>query len=391
MLKKRYLTAFVVEDLKEKMVFISGPRQVGKTTLSKELVPEYFSDFAYFNWDLRADREKIMRSQWPTDAELIILDEIHKYRKWKGLIKGNYDKFKEDHRFLVTGSARLNVYRKGGDSLQGRYHHYRLHPFSLAELSGESKIKFIPFEPLKIDLQLHEDTLETLFHFGGFPEPLIKQNNRQLRRWHNEKIDRLFREDIREIEMIRDMGSIQLLSDMLPLRVGSLLSLNSLREDLEVSHRTVSHWMNVLEEFYYHFRIYPFTNHRVRSLKKEPKLYLWDWSEIEDQGKRFENLVASHLLKFVHFLQDHEGYKASLHFLRDKDKREVDFLVAVDDKPWFACEVKLTDAKKSNHLEYFQDRLKIPYIYQIIKDGKEDYVDKGIRVLPASKFLFSLV
>ena len=147
----------------------------------------------------------------------------------------------------------------------------------------------------------HQDALESLDTFGGFPEPFTKQNMRQLRRWHNEKIERMFREDIQDIEAIRDIGNMKLLSDILPAKVGSRLSLNSIREDLEVSHRAVTHWMDILEAFYYHFRIYPYSSKKIRSLKKEPKLYLWDWSEVEDEANRFENLIASHLLKFVHF------------------------------------------------------------------------------------------
>ncbi len=189
MLKKRYLTSYVVEDLKNKMVFISGPRQVGKTTLSTELVSNYFTKSAYFNWDLKSDRQKILKSQWPAEAELLILDEIHKFRKWKTLIKGNYDKFKEQYKILVTGSTRLNIFRRGGDSLQGRYHHYQLHPFSLAEFSNHNGItKIVPLKPLQFEKQSNQTDLETLLNFGGFPEPLLKQNDRNLRRWHKERL-----------------------------------------------------------------------------------------------------------------------------------------------------------------------------------------------------------
>ncbi|NGX41835.1 MAG: hypothetical protein K940chlam7_00109 [Chlamydiae bacterium] len=389
MLKKRYLTAYIYEDLKEKMVFIGGARQVGKTTLSKELLTDYFERPAYFNWDYKKDRQDILASRWPGDADLVILDEIHKYSKWKTLIKGNYDKWKDRYRFVITGSARLNLFRRGGDSLQGRYHYYRLHPFSLAEcLQKKNKIQV--FEEIPIADQQGISELEALFGFGGFPEPLLKQTERHLRRWHREKVERLFREDIRELEMIRELGQMQLLCDLLPRRVSSLLSLNALREDLEVSHRAVSHWVKVLESFYYCYRIYPFSHRVVRSLKKEPKLYLWDWSEVEDEGARFENMVASHLLKLVHFLHDYEGYDAQLHYLRDREKREVDFLVTVDGKPWFLCEAKLTNHQISSHLKYFQSRLKIPYAYQIVMHGEYDYLDGDIRVVSATKFLSSL-
>ncbi|MBI4680425.1 MAG: ATP-binding protein [Nitrospirae bacterium] len=389
MLKDRYLTPFIVEDLKEKMVFVGGPRQVGKTTLCRNFVALHFKGDAYYNWDNRADRRAVIASIWPGDAELLIFDEIHKYRKWKGFIKGEYDKLKVIYKFLVTGSARLDLYRRGSDSLQGRYHYFRLHPFTLAEVEN-IPYKFSEFSELPIGKGFHQSAMEMLDIFGGFPEPVTKQNKRHLRRWHNEKIERLFREDILGVEAIRDIGSMKLLGDILPLKVGSLFSLNAIREDIEVSFRAVSRWMDILEAFYYHFRIYPFASKKVRSLKKEPKLYLWDWSEVEDESARFENLVASHLLKFIHFITDYEGYKAELYYLRDINKREVDFLVAIGGKPWFAVEVKLNDTSISPHLLYFKEKLSIPFAYQVVKKNNVDSLQKGVRIISAGKFLSGL-
>lgn len=390
MLKARYLTPFIVEDLKTKMVFVGGPRQVGKTTLCRSFIAASFRSPAYYNWDNRSDREVITASAWPDDAELLILDEIHKYRRWKGLVKGEYDKLKDTYKFLVTGSARLDLYRRGSDSLQGRYHYYRLHPFTLAELEGLT-YKAPVLEELPMGRPFTQEALDSLEAFGGFPEPFMKQNSRHLRRWHNEKVERMFREDILDVQLIRDIGNMKLLSDILPLRAGSLLSTNSLREDLEVSFRAAAHWLNILEAFYYHFRVYPFTAKNIRSLKKEPKLYLWDWSEVKDEAARFENLIASHILKFVHFITDYEGYKAELHFLRDVDKREVDFLVTIDGKPWFAVEVKLNDTTLSPQLLYFKERLDIPYVYQVVKKAEVDRIEKGARIISAGKFLSCLV
>jgi predicted AAA+ superfamily ATPase len=390
MIKNRYLTKYVVEDLGEKMVFVGGPRQVGKTTLARGLVAKGFRKSGYYNWDNRSDRRQIMQSNWPGDADLIILDEIHKYKKWKSLVKGEFDKLKDKYSFMITGSARLDLYRKGGDSMLGRYHYYRLHPFTLAEVAGSKSVpevfKEIPIKSLK-----EKDLFYTLDKFGGFPEPFIKQNPRVLRRWHNEKIDRLFREDIRDVEQVRDIVSMQLLGDLLPARAGSLLSVNSLREDLEVSHRAVSNWLNILESFYYCFRIYPFAGSNFRSLKKEAKLYLWDWSEIENESARFENCVASHLLKFVHFLQDYEGYRANLHYLRSIEKKEVDFLVTIDKKPWFALEAKLSDSNISPHLYYFKEKLNIPFSYQVVMRGDVDRFIKGVRIVAADRFLAALI
>lgn len=391
MSKTRYLVEPVTEDLKEKMVFVAGPRQVGKTTLARDLVASRFRETAYFNWDKKDARRKIMAAEWPATAELIILDEIHKYRGWKRFIKGEFDVHRGKYRFIVTGSARMDVYRRGGDSLQGRYHHYRLHPFSVAELSGAPVRSIEPFRELPLSSGNQAEAFVLLEKRGGFPEPLFAGSDRVLRRWHNERNERLFREDIRDVEFVRDLGNMQLLSDMLPERVGSLLSANALREDLEVSHRAVSHWLDILERFYYHFRIKPFSRNRIRGLKKEPKLYLWDWSEVKGEAARFENIVASHLLKLVHWLHDREGYGADLQFLRDISKREVDFLVTVDGKPWFAVEVKSQSDHLAPMLSYFRDRLSIPFCYQLVRKKGVDKIADGVRIISAHQFLAALV
>lgn len=391
-MKNRYLIPCILDDLfDKKMVFIGGPRQVGKTTLGNNLIANFFKKTNYYNWDNRNDRKIILSSSWESDTELIIFDEIHKYKKWKSFMKGEFDKHKNEFNFLITGSARLDIYKKGGDSLQGRYHHYRLHPFSVAELLN-LKSNLIPFEELEISSNSPQEILNDLEHYGGFPEPFTKHNERTIRRWHNEKIDRMFKEDIQDIEMIRDLASMKILSDILPSKVGSLLSTNSMREDLDVSFRAVSHWLNILESFYYHFRIYPYTSIGIKGLKKEPKLYLWDWSEIKDESKRFENLIASHLYKMVHYLYDYEGYKTNLHFLRDLNKNEVDFLITVDNKPWFAVEIKSNDTIPSKNFTLFKDKYKIPFCYQVIrKSGIDILSNKNIRIISADKFLASLI
>jgi len=390
MVRNRYLSEGVLGDLQEKMVFIGGARQVGKTTFAVKIIGEKIGKFAYYNWDNRSDRQAIMRSDWPGDAGLIILDEIHKLRSWKRLIKGEYDKLKERYRFLVTGSARLDIYRRGGDSLQGRYHYYRLHPFSLAELLGDPP-RLEVMKEIPVGDRPHPEEFEALFKFGGFPEPLFRADERLLRRWHNEKIERMVREEITEIEQVRDLGRLKLLSDMLPARVGSLLSVNALREELEVSHRAVSSWLGILETFYYQFGIHPYVGKALRSIKKQPKLYLWDWSEVDDHPARFENLVAAHLLKACHYLHDREGHKAALHFLRNVDKKEVDFLVTVDQKPWFAVETKLSERSVSPSLLYYQERLKIPFVYQVIREPGAHRFTNGVSVISADRFLAGLV
>jgi predicted AAA+ superfamily ATPase len=226
--------------------------------------------------------------------------------------------------------------------------------------------------------------------FGPFPEPFLKQDERTLRRWRRERLDRFFREDVRELENVRDLSLMETLADLLYTKVGSLLSLQSLREDLEVSHRAVSHWMEILDRLYFCYRISPFTHKAVRALKKASKLYLWDWSSVPDEGPRFENLVAGHLLKLKHALEDQEGYRVGLHYLRDADKREADFFMTFDKKPWFAVECKVKPDSPSKSLRYFGERLRIPYLFQIHMEGKDDILDQGVRVMPAGKFLTAL-
>jgi len=391
MLKKRYLQYKIAKDLEKKMVFIGGPRQVGKTTLSRLIGKEGYANFSYLNWDNTEDRKKIIASQFESEAKLIIFDEIHKYKKWKNYIKGQFDKYKERFAILVTGSARLDLYQKGGDSLMGRYYYFRLHPFSLAEILG-NKFNAEPFEELSFNLSAKAySEFKKLVAFGGFPEPFFSQDLEVLRRWHNQKVDRLIKEDIRDVEVVRDLSALQVLVELLPKKVGSLLSLNSLREDLEVAHGTIKLWMDILEKFYYHFRIYPFSASAIKSLRKEAKLYLWDWSQVSEEGAKLENIIASHLLKLCNFLYDAKGHKAELFYLRDIDQHEVDFLVTVDRKPWLAIEVKKSDQAISKNLQYFRKKLDIPFCYQLVDMENVDFLKDNIRVMSMDKFLGGLI
>jgi hypothetical protein len=385
----RYLEPAVREDLDRKMVFLAGPRQVGKTTLAQQILASSAGG-AYLNWDNRDDRREIRAARWPGGPALVVLDELHKWRGWKAWLKGEFDKHRGTTRFLVTGSARLDVYRRGSDSLQGRYHHYRLHPLSHNEAAGAAAAVSDPGRELPFGTGL-PDLLEQLVRLGGFPEPFLSGSARTHRRWQKERIERVFREDVRDLETVRDLSAIQLLADLLPERVGSPLSLNALREDLESSHRALTHWMDVLERLYYVVRLRPFESSRVKSLRKMPKAYLWDWSEVPAPGPRFENLVALHLLKFCHYLQDKDGFQVELRYLRDRAGREVDFLVTLDRKPWFAVEAKLSETTVDASLAHFQSRLSIPFAYQVVLQGTRDFVQDGVRCLPAAKFLSSLV
>ena len=389
--RKRYLEGPIGEDLAEKMVFLAGPRQVGKTTVARHLLAAS-EDGVYLNWDSRDDRREIRAARWPGGASLVVLDELHKWRPWKRWIKGEFDKHGARFRFLVTGSARMDLYRRGGDSLQGRYHHYRLHPFSCGEVEAAGAPRVLsPGEELPVLSRGSSDTVASLLEFGGFPEPFLAQSARTLRRWQKERLERFFREDVRDLESVRDLSSLQILADLLPERVASPLSLNALREDLEVSHRALTLWMDILERLYHVFRVRPFSSTKVRGLRKMPKAYLWDSSLVPERGPRFENLVALHLLKLCHFLQDRDGHAVDLCYLRDRVGREVDFLIVVGKKPWFAVEVKLGETRIDPALVYFRERLKIPWAYQVVLGDHRDFVQDGVRCLPAHRFLAALV
>ena len=302
---------------------------------------------------------------------MVILDEIHKYKNWRNFVKGLYDKNKSHVSFLITGSARLDYYRKGGDSLQGRYHYYRLHPLSLYELNRES----------------NNNDLQMLLKFGGFPEPFFAQSERDWKRWQRERISRVIHEDLVSLEQVKEVSQLDLLAILLQDRVASLLSINSLREDLAASHEAVSRWVQILENLYYCFRVRPYAAKRIKALKKDRKLYLWDWSLCQDPGSRFENLVASNLLKYCHYMEDTHGDEMELYFLRDNNQREVDFVILCDGIPAFAVECKTGERNISKHLAYFSKRTDIPIFYQVHM-GSDDYEirDFRARVMPFTRF-----
>jgi uncharacterized protein len=367
---KRYSFEQIFGDLQSKMVLLCGPRQVGKTTLSKGI-----PNSTYLNWDIPEDREKILLKEWPIGKKIWILDEIHKYRNWRSILKGLYDKFHGESEILVTGSARLDAYRRGGDSLQGRYFFHRLHPFSWKEMDSKSQSDF-----------------SNLWEFGGFPEPLFKQNKLFHKRWLRDYRTRMIQEDIVSLENIQDLGNLELLNMILPERVGSPLSYASLSRDIQVSPKTVLNWVNVLERLYSIFIIPSYQKKIIRSVKKEKKHYHWDWSLVESPSARLENLVASHLLKWVHKLQDWEGEDINLYFFRDTDGREVDFVVADNKKPILAVEVKLSDEDIHKPLKYFLNKFPGTECWQVHMQGKKNYLSQeGIRVSHVTNLLEILV
>lgn len=354
----RYITPFIVKDLKKKMVFLGGPRQVGKTTLAQSLLKSKFSG-EYFNWDRLTDQKKILAEGWTDEDSLIVLDEVHKYPKWKNLVKGFFDTQKNKHSFLVTGSARLDLYKRGGDSLLGRYHYWRLHPFSLDEL------------PEGINFR---DGFDRLMRLGGFPEPFLDDDEREARRWREERYERVIKDDIRDLENVKDIQSMSLLLQLLRERAGGLIVVSNLARDLQVAPQTVLKWITIFEKMYLVFTVRAYTKNLPRSIQKPFKVYFFDNADvIGDEGVKFENLIASHLLKRCHFQQDYTGEKWELMFLRDKEFHEVDFVILRDGKIQELIETKWSEKEVSSSLIYYAEKLKASKAIQLVAQAKKGY------------------
>ena len=370
---KRYLYDQVLKDLSRKMVFIGGPRQVGKTTLSQCFLGDA-SQKGYLNWDIAAHKEQILNQEFPM-SPIWIFDEIHKYSAWRNYLKGVYDQFGATQRILVTGSARLDLYRRGGDSLQGRFHYLRLYPLSVAELGLTTQAEF-----------------EHLLRRGGFPEPYFSPDDIDAKRWSQAYRKRLIQDEILSLETVKDLGNLELMMIRLPALVGSPLSINGLREDIGVSHATVSNWMRIFSQLYAVFQLPPFGAPTLRAVKKEQKHYHFDWTLIDENGPRFENLVALHLLKWVHFQQDVAARDIELTYFRDVDGREVDFVVVEKGAPIYAIECKFSDGTISKSLRYFKKKFPEVKAFQLTATGTKEFINKdGIVHAHCLSFLSELI
>lgn len=367
--------AYTVLNNYNKMLFISGPRQSGKTTFAK-IILESNSQGIYANWDIYDDQKKIIHTPYFFQNEnrdlkkkfLVVFDEIHKYSKWKNYLKGCYDGFNGEFSFLVTGSGRLDLFKKGGDSLFGRYFSVNLLPLSLGEIEGRilSWDNFYNIIINGFELRQNNQTYEQLFSFSGFPEPFLKAETAFYNIWSNERKRTLIKEDIRDAYVIKDISNIEILSNLLIYKIGSPLSVNSLREDLNAAFDSIKKWLLILEQFYYFFSVKPYTKSISRAIRKESKIYLYDWVEIADEGVRFENIVAFHLYKAA-LLWNSLGFgNFGLFYLRDKDGREVDFLIVKEGVPLILIEAKFKDEAISKNLLYFQSKLKTPFAIQVI-------------------------
>lgn len=359
-----------------KMAFVSGPRQVGKTTLARSIRKD-FPQSIYFNWDIISDQKRLLKEPYffenenrnPKEPFLVALDEIDKYARWKNYLKGAYDKFNEDFRFLVTGSGRLDLFKKGGDSLLGRYLSAPLYPLSVGEISG----RLPSWEEFKAKLSdpptIPSSTMEayrSLFEFSGFPEPLARADAGFYNMWFHERKSLLIREDIRSAAVVREISLLEMLSHLIPERIGAPLSINSLKEDVGIAFETARDWLLLLEHFFYMFRIPPFAGSLARSLRKESKVYLYDWVEAPQEGFRFENMVAVHLYKAVQIWRAMGAGDISLYYVRDQEKREADFLITEKGRPVCLMECKNSDMECSPALKHYQKKLKVQTAVQLI-------------------------
>jgi len=370
-MKRRQYT-LILKDLEKKMVFIVGPRQVGKTWISLEIA-KGIKNHIYLNYDAIEDRKIIESKSWLSDVELIIFDELHKMPKWKNYIKGVYDTKESHTKIIVIGSARLNTFRKTGDALSGRFFAHRLYPLTVSELEHPSESDF-----------------DKLLERGGFPEPFLAKNIDEANRWRRQYIDGLIRSDILDFEKIHDFKAIQLVFNLLQRKVGSPISYQSIAEDVNISSITVKKYIEIFEALFIIFRVTPFSKNIARSILKEPKIYFFDSGlVIGDEGAAFENQMALELLKRQHAICDYKGIDADLYYLRSKDKKEIDFCLVQNDEIQIAIEIKLSEKKISPDLKYFTDRYPFKGI-QLVKNLRNEYKSGKIEVRKAFDWLTSL-
>ena len=399
--EKRIYDALLGEHLTKhrQMAFVTGPRQVGKTTTCRDHAD------SYANWDNVDDREQILSGpshlverfgldRLSDSTPAVLFDELHKYPRWKEFLKGFFDTYSDQVRIIVTGSSRMDVYRRGGDSLMGRYFLYRMHPFSVAEILHKDLPD--PSRVVRQPVKVKPADFEALWNHGGYPEPFMKRDTRFSRRWRSLRLQQFVREDVRDLTQIQQIDQVETLVRLLADRSSHQLVYGNLARTVRVSADTARRWIEVLRDLHLGFLVRPWFKNVSRSLRKEPKWFLRDWSTIEDLGNRAETFVACHLLKAVEGWTDLGLGKFDLGYLRDKEKHEVDFVVVRDGKPWFLAEVKHGEEAMSGNLAFYQEQLRAPFAFQVVVGA--DYVNadcfagpRGPIIVPASTFLSQLL
>ncbi len=373
----REVTDRIQADLARKLVLLTGARQAGKTTLARQLMAG-FEPAQYLNWDVPADRQLIVQHAWSPKARLVVFDEIHKMRDWKSFLKGAWDGRSAGQAMLVTGSARMDTFRQGGESLAGRYFNWRLHPFSVRELMVTGGLT-------------PNAALERLLARGGFPEPCLAESDADAARWRAQYATDLIREDVLEFSRVHELRTMQMLFEMLRERVGSPITLSKLAQALQISPTTATRYVEILEALYIVFRVTPWHRDVARSLLKEPKIYFLDTGLVKgDAGIKLENAVASMLQKHCHHRQDAEGKPITLNTIRDKERHEIDFVLAEGDSVTDLIEVKLGDATTSAYLHRMAERLAPARAVQIVADLRQPAQHGRVEVTSAAQWLGEL-
>ncbi len=373
----RLLAMDLERDLARKLVVLTGARQTGKTTLARQLMTG-FDAAQYLNWDVPGDRRLILSGAWSPKARLVVFDEIHKMRDWKTFLKGAWDGRSQGQAMLVTGSARMDTFRQGGESLAGRYFGWRLHPFSVREL-------------VQVQAMTPAQALQRLLERGGFPEPCLAETGADADRWRAQYTIDLVREDVLDFSRVHEVRTLQLLLQMLRERVGSPVKLSNLAQALQISPTTAARYLGILEALYIVFRVIPWHRDVARSLLKEPKVYLLDNGLVQgDAGARLENAVAAMLLKHCHYRQDAEGKAVTLHTFRDKERHEVDFVLAEGDTVTDLIEVKLDDAVPGAYLHRMAERFAPARALQLVAELRQPAQHGRVEVVHLGQWLAEL-
>ncbi|HEY8711005.1 MAG TPA: ATP-binding protein [Burkholderiaceae bacterium] len=373
----REFTENLRRDLGRKLVVLTGARQSGKTTLARQLMAG-FEPAQYLNWDVPADRQLIVQQAWSPKARLVVFDEIHKMRNWKAFLKGAWDGRAKGQAMLVTGSARMETSRQGGESLAGRYYTWRLHPFSVRELMVSQGVSA-------------GQALARLLERGGFPEPCLAESATDADRWRAQYATDLVREDVLDFSRVHEVRALQLLFDLLRERVGSPLTLSNLAQALQISPTTATRYVEILEALYIVFRVTPWHRDVARSLLKEPKIYFLDTGLVKaDAGIKLENAVAAMLLKHCHHRQDAEGKAVTLHTIRDKERHEIDFVLAEGDTITDLVEVKLSDPTPSAYLHRMAERFAPARAVQVVAELRQPAQHGRVEVASAARWLGEL-